>query len=127
MKMLLLVAAGGACGATGRYLVGGLAKSVFGLGFPWGTLIVNILGSFLMGVLIEIFALRQQHTPIEVQAFLTIGVLGGFTTFSAFSLDVVVLLERKQHLAAATYLGSSVLLSILALFAGLIAVRTVMQ
>ncbi len=126
MKMLLLAAAGGAVGAAGRYLVGVASKSLLGLSFPWGTLIVNIFGSFLMGVLIELFALRQQPTPLEIQVFLAIGVLGGFTTFSTFSLDVVVLAERKQHLAAALYLSGSVLLSILALLAGLLAVRAAM-
>ena len=83
MKLVLLVAAGGAIGAVGRYLVGVGAVRLLGFGFPWGTLIVNVLGSLLMGLLIEFIALRLSASN-EVRTFLATGVLGSFTTFSAF-------------------------------------------
>lgn len=126
MKLVLLVAAGGAIGAVGRYLVGVGAVRVLGFGFPWGTLIVNVLGSLLMGLLIEFIALRLSASN-EVRTFLATGVLGSFTTFSAFSLDFAVLMERKEHMAALFYLSASVTLSILALFAGLSLARSLLQ
>ena len=126
MKMLLLAASGGAIGAGARYLVGVGAARLLGAGFPWGTLIVNIAGCFLMGVLIEMLALRFSATN-DMRVFLTTGLLGGFTTFSAFALDVVVLAERKQNVAAMLYLGSSVFFSLLALFAGLAMVRSLLH
>ena len=126
MKMILMVALGGATGAIGRYLVGVGAARFIGAGFPWGTLIVNVVGSLIMGVLIAAFALRYSISN-EMRAFLTVGILGGFTTFSAFSLDFAVLMERKDYGLAMLYLGSSVGLSILALFVGLSIARTVFQ
>lgn len=126
MKMVLMVALGGAVGAVGRYLVGVGATRLIGHGFPWGTLIVNIAGSLIMGVLIAAVALRYSVSN-EMRAFLTIGILGGFTTFSAFSLDFVVLFERKDYGLAMFYLGSSVGLSILALFVGLSIARAALQ
>ena len=126
MKLVLLAAAGGAIGAAGRYLVGLGAARLLGFAFPWGTLIVNVAGCFAMGVLVELIALRTSASN-EVRVFLATGVLGGFTTFSAFSLDFAMLLERREHMAAALYAGSSVLLSILALFAGLGLVRALLQ
>ena len=122
MKLILLAAAGGAIGAAGRYIVGISAVRLLGHGFPWGTLSVNILGSFLMGVLIEAWALRF-NAPQEVRVFLATGLLGGFTTFSAFSLDLVTLFERKDYGTALIYLMGSVGLSLLALFAGLYVMR----
>lgn len=122
MKMLIIAAAGGAIGAGGRYLVGVGAMRLLGGGFPWATLIVNVSGCFLMGVLIETAALKWSMSQ-EMRVFLTTGILGGFTTFSAFSLDFAVLMERKAHAVALAYLGSSVGFSILALFAGLSVAR----
>jgi fluoride exporter len=122
MKTLLVVAAGGALGASARYLVGIGSGRLLGYGFPYGTLIVNVVGCLIMGLLIEAMALRWT-VGNELRAFLTVGILGGFTTFSAFSADFALLLERKQHLAAALYLGGSVGLSIAALFLGLAIVR----
>jgi len=113
---LLQVAAGGALGASARYLTGVGAVRLFGHGFPWGTLIVNVVGSFLMGVLIVTLA---QKGGMRFAPFLTIGLLGGFTTFSAFSLDAVTLFERGQIGAAAGYVAASVVVSIAALFFGL--------
>jgi len=126
MKMVLMAALGGAIGAAGRYLVGVGAMRLLGSGFPWGTLIVNIVGSLIMGLLIEAFALRYSVSN-EIRTLLTTGVLGGFTTFSAFSLDFAVLMERKAHGLAVVYLGASVGLSILALFVGLSMARTALQ
>ena len=124
MKMMLMVAMGGAFGSAGRYMVGVLATRLFGIGFPWGTMIVNIMGSFLMGVLVASLALRYSVSN-EVRGFLAIGVLGGFTTFSSFALDYVYLYEKKQYLASAGYMGLSVFCSILALFFGLALVRSI--
>lgn len=113
---LIQVAAGGALGASARYLTGVGAVRLLGLGFPWGTLTVNVVGSFLMCVLIVALAERG---GMRFAPFLTVGILGGFTTFSAFSLDAVTLFERGQVSAAAGYVAASVILSITALFLGL--------
>ena len=126
MKMFLMVAMGGAIGAAGRYLVGVGAIRLLGTGFPWGTLIVNVVGSLIMGMMIEAFALRYSVSN-EVRTFLATGILGGFTTFSAFSLDMATLIERKAQGLAVIYLGASVGLSILALFAGLAIARVIFQ
>jgi CrcB protein len=120
--LILAVAAGGALGSVARYLVGIASTKVFGLSFPWGTLIVNIAGSLLIGVFIELFALRAD-LPQEARVFLTVGICGGFTTFSTFSLDAWVLFERGELGLAAAYVVASVLLSIAALVAGLYLVR----
>ncbi len=124
MNMILAVAAGGAIGATGRYLVGRLMLNVMGPGFPWGTLTVNIVGSFLIGLLYELivykFSLSEQW-----QAFLVIGILGGFTTFSAFSLELGVMLEKDQFSTAAIYAIGSVIFGIVALFAGIFAGKAI--
>ena len=117
---MLQVAAGGALGAAARYLVGVAAMRLVGPGFPWATLAVNVLGSFLMGVLVVVLARRGgQH----LAPFLMTGVLGGFTTFSAFSLDVATLYERGAVASAAAYAAASVLLSVAGLFAGLALAR----
>lgn len=124
--MTLWVAAGGAVGAAGRYFVGGHMLRLMGPSFPWGTICVNIVGSFVMGILVGLMAHRLNLTP-EWRAFLTVGVLGGFTTFSAFALDVAVMFERKAHLLGALYIAASVGLAILALFAGLALAREFAQ
>ena len=126
MKLVTLAAAGGAIGAAARYLVGIGAARLLGFGFPWGTLIVNVVGCLAMGLLIEMIAQKYSVTN-EFRTFVATGILGGFTTFSAFSLDFATLLERKQHVAASLYLGASVSLSIIALFAGLALARSVLQ
>ncbi|TDI63550.1 MAG: fluoride efflux transporter CrcB [Alphaproteobacteria bacterium] len=123
MRMILAVAAGGAVGAVGRYLIAAQALRLLGPNFPWGTLTVNVLGSFAMGVIVELSALRLSLSPPS-RAFLVIGLLGGFTTFSAFSLDVSVLLERNEISRAALYALVSVVLSVGALFAGLAVTRS---
>jgi fluoride exporter len=113
---LLQVAAGGAIGASGRYLVNVTSGRLFGTGFPVGTLVVNVLGSFLMGVLVVLLAEKSGN---RLAPFLMTGVLGGFTTFSAFSLDAITLWERGQTALAAGYVLASVLLSLAAFFLAL--------
>ena len=122
MNMMFAVAAGGAIGATGRFLMGRLMLTVMGPGFPWGTLSVNILGSFLLGFIVYLMATRYSLSHIW-QGFLVIGVLGGFTTFSAFSLEVALMLQKNEIGAAAFYAFGSILIGVLALFAGLYAGR----
>lgn len=119
----LIVFAGAGIGGALRHGVNLAAARMFGLGFPFGTIIVNVLGSFLLGVLAGYFAFRT-GLPQHVRLFLTTGVLGGFTTFSAFSLDAALLMERHAYWSAAAYMAGSVLLSLLALFAGLSLFRT---
>lgn len=123
MPMILWVAAGGALGSAARYLVNVAAGRLLGPEFPWGTLAVNVAGSFVMGLLIALMALKMQVSQ-EVRAFLTTGVLGGFTTFSAFSLDFALLVERRETGLAALYVIASVGLSLAAIFAGLRLGRT---
>lgn len=118
MKMVLAVALGGALGAVARYGLVEAATRLFGAGFPWGTLAVNVVGSVAMGLLIELMALLWSPGP-ELRAFLVVGVLGAFTTFSTFSLDVVVLTQRGEALAAAAYVAASLALCIGGLIAGL--------
>ena len=118
MQMILYVALGGALGAVGRYLVAMQAIRMFGPQLPVGTIVVNVVGSFALGLLVELLALRVNITP-EVRAFLVLGVLGGFTTFSAFSLDMSLMIERSQYAEAAAYAIGSVVLCVVALFAGL--------
>ena len=114
------VALGGAIGASARYATGVATLRAFGPGFPWGTFVVNVLGSFLMGVL----AVTMAQTGNRFAPLLMTGVLGGFTTFSAFSLDAVSLWERGQAGTAALYVASSVTLAIGGLLLGLLAART---
>lgn len=123
MTHTLLVALGGALGAALRHGANHAALRLFGPGFPWGTLFVNVAGSFVMGVLVVCLARRLGGGP-EWRLFLATGLLGGFTTFSAFSLDVAALWERGAA-AALGYAGASVVLSVLALFAGLALARLV--
>jgi fluoride exporter len=123
MMNVALVAAGGAMGSVLRHFCNLAALRWFGSNFPWGTLSVNVLGSFVMGVFIELLA-RRFGGSNELRLFIATGVLGGFTTFSAFSLDFVILTERGAMGQALVYALASVVLSILALFFGLWLVRT---
>ncbi len=122
MTSILWIALGGALGASSRHLVGLWAMRLFGTGLPWGTLMVNILGSFVMGAFIELLALRLQGST-GLRLFVATGFLGGFTTFSAFSLDFALMWERGEIGWAAGYALLSVICSISALFFGLWAVR----
>lgn len=124
MQSFLIVGAGGALGAMGRYGFGQLLFRLSAGGFPFATLGVNIIGSLLMGLLIGLLARFTPDWQAEARLFAAVGVLGGFTTFSAFSLDVVVLFERGAVTSAVLYVLASVCLSILALFAGLMIVRS---
>ena len=119
----LLVFLGGGLGAATRHGVNILSMRLWGVGFPIGTLLVNVVGSLIMGMLVEHFALRSGIST-SARLFLTTGVLGGFTTFSAFSLEAVLLYQRGQSGAAALYVLASTVLSIGALIAGMSLVRT---
>ena len=125
MQLLLLASAGGAIGAGLRHLVNEAFVARGLHAFPWATLTVNVVGSLIMGLLAGMFAERSQFGP-DVRVFLTTGILGGFTTFSAFSIDVARLAEGGAAGAALSYAAISVLLSIAAVFAGLWISRTVL-
>ena len=122
LKLYLAVAAGGALGSVARYLFVGQAARLLGAGFPWGTLGVNVFGSLVMGLAAGFFAARISMPP-EMQAFVSVGVLGGFTTFSAFSFDVSQLLERDALMLAVVYGAVSFGLSIGAVLLGLTFMR----
>lgn len=124
MYNVLIVALGGGIGAALRHLSGMAAMRLLGAGFPYGTMFVNVLGSFVMGVFIELLA-RRFEASAELRLFFATGVLGGFTTFSSFSLDTALLYERGQLGLAAIYVVGSVAIAIAALFAGLALVRSV--
>lgn len=123
MEKLFLVAAGGAVGAVARYLAGTL--TVRWGGWPWATLGVNILGGLLMGILIGTLALRGGAEQERMRLLLGVGFLGGFTTFSAFSLEVANMIERRDMAGAAGYSIVSVIASVAAVFAGLMLARRV--
>lgn len=125
MIHVLAIGCGGFLGAVARYGVGALAVALLGRGLPFGTMIVNIVGSFLMGGLIEVFA-RVWSPGMMVQAFFITGFLGAFTTFSTFSLDAVTLYQRGEIMLAMGYVLLSVILSIMALFAGLYLARNIL-
>lgn len=122
MQNLLLVMIGGGIGAGARHLVNLGVPKVVGLGFPWATIVVNIVGSLAMGLLVGLLARRSGDTT-AVRLFLATGILGGFTTFSAFSLDFVTLWERGAAGTAFAYALLSVIGALAAIFAGLWLVR----
>lgn len=119
---IAVVAGGGALGAAGRYLANVAATRLLGIGFPWGTMVVNILGSLVMGLVIGWLA-RRNEGGMVLSLFLTTGILGGFTTFSAFSLDALNLWQRGEVGLAFGYVAGSVVLSLAAVFAGLSIMR----
>jgi CrcB protein len=114
----LLVFLGGGLGAALRHGVNLASVRLFGFGFPIGTLFINVTGSFVMGLIAGWFALKGDLSQ-SWRLFLTTGVLGGYTTFSAFSLDAILLWERNEIGLAALYVAGSVILSLLGLVAGL--------
>ena len=118
---ILLIAIGGGIGSVLRYLIGGFAQRAASVGFPAGTLVVNVTGSFLIGALSQHFMNTQTH-PLARAALIT-GLCGGYTTFSAFSLETVGLVEGGEVGRAAAYVVLSVALSIAATFAGMAAIR----
>jgi fluoride exporter len=121
-QFVLAVAVGGAIGSVARYLVAIGSGKIFGTNFPWGILIINVTGSFLIGVFVGLFATKWD-LPQSVRIFLTVGICGGYTTFSTFSLDSYYLMERGQLLMALAYIVGSVVLSICALVGGLYLAR----
>jgi fluoride exporter len=123
-QLILAVAVGGALGSVARYLVGIESGRLFGTDFPWGTLIINVSGSFLIGVFAALFATKWS-LPQSARVFLIVGICGGFTTFSTFSLDVWYLIERGQLLASLGYILASVILSTVALIAALHLIRVI--
>lgn len=122
---ILYAALGGAIGASLRYMVTNFANSVWGNGFPYGTMAVNVIGSFLMGILFVIFAEKLNLSSEAWRVFLMTGILGGFTTLSAFSLDAWQLLERQAYLSAFSYIIFSLVLSIGALILAIYFTRSV--
>lgn len=124
MPNILLVMAGGALGAGLRYLVGLGALRLFGPGFPWGTWAVNIAGGLAMGLLAASLALRGETADEPLRLLLGVGVLGGFTTFSAFSLEMFNMLARGESALALAYAVSSVAGSLIALWTGVWLVRS---
>jgi len=126
MALVLWVAVGGAIGAAARHGVNVWSGRWFGTEFPWHTLSVNLIGCFAMGLLTGLLALRLS-LPQEARAFLAAGILGGFTTFSAFALDFAMLVERKALVTAGIYAAASVLLSLVAVFSGLWLMRALLQ
>jgi CrcB protein len=129
MKLLVLVSVGGAVGAALRFLTyqlfvgSSLARG--GAAFPWATLTVNVAGCFLMGLAVVTILERFGGSP-DLRAFVMTGVLGGFTTFSAFSLDVYELFTKDSVETVAVYIAASVILSIAALLAGIALARWTM-
>ena len=126
MKTVMAIAFGGAFGAVARHFIELWSGMVLGDGFPWGTLMVNVVGCFAMGVLVELMALAWLPS-VEMRAFLTVGILGALTTFSTFSLDIAVLHDRGETLLAASYVLVSVVASIVAIFVGLAVMRAILQ
>lgn len=123
MRLLLLAAAGGAIGAGARHIVNVIGARLLAPSFPWATLTINVVGSIVMGILIAVLS-RRQAPALELRTFLATGILGGFTTFSAFSLEAVQLYERGAGALAAIYVLGSVALSIGGLAAGAALIRT---
>lgn len=123
MNHLLLIALGGALGAVARHLVNQGALRVIGPEYPWGTLMVNVAGSLAIGVLVGWLAFAGRSDATELRFALGVGFLGAFTTMSAFSLDVVLFIERKAYVSAAVYGLGTLALSVVAVFAGLMLAR----
>lgn len=124
LQLIAAVALGGAIGSVARCLVGIGSGRLFGMAFPWGTLIINVTGSFLIGTFIALFAIRWDLSQ-AARVFLTVGICGGYTTFSTFSLDAFYLMERGELLSSAAYMIASVVMSVAALVAAIHLVRTV--
>ena len=122
MALTLWIGLGGALGAVLRHFMNIWIARMAGSDFPWHTMVINISGSFVMGLLITMMALRW-NVGNDLRAFLTTGILGGYTTFSAFSLDFAVLVERKAYTLAGAYALGSVVISLIAIFVGMALAR----
>ncbi len=120
--MIWLVALGGALGSVSRFLMGPALQRAFNATFPVGTLLINILGSLVLGFVMRLAIEGVSVTP-EARAFIAVGFCGGFTTFSTFSYEAIRLLEDGEGWRAAAYIVASVMLSLLAAFVGLVAAR----
>lgn len=125
MALIWYVALGSALGGVGRYLVGDLVQRAAETTFPTGTLVVNITGSFLLGLIIR-YAIETPTVSPEIRAFLTIGICGGYTTFSTFSFESARMLEDGEWTRAALYVALSLLVSVGAVFGGFAAARQVL-
>lgn len=117
------VGLGGAIGAMLRYGAGLAALRLWGANFPWGTLAVNISGSLLIGLITGYLLSLGNELQETVRLFVIVGILGGFTTFSAFALDSIILLQKGEYLPAIAYIGGSVLFSIFATALGLMVTK----
>lgn len=118
MVTALYIALAGALGSLARYGVGAGMQRLVGARFPWGTLLINVAGSFLIGLFMAVFAARGQLDS-RARLAITLGFLGGFTTYSSFALETVSLIERRQTAAAALYVGVTLATGALACWAGL--------
>lgn len=123
MTQLFLIAIGGAIGAVSRHLFGQWTMRAIGPEWPYGTFGVNVIGGLLMGLFVGWLASAGRADANALRSFVAVGVLGGFTTFSAFSLDLVVMIERKAYAGALGYALASVIASVAALFIGLLIAR----
>lgn len=123
MQSFLLVGLGGALGAMSRYGIALLVGRWWPGGFPLATLLVNVVGSVLMGVLVGSLARLLPPHQEELRLFLAVGVLGGFTTFSSFSLDTIVLIQRGAWIEAGAYVFLSVVVCLIGLYLGLLVTR----
>ena len=121
--ILFLIALGGAVGSVLRYLIGGAVQRSSASGYPVGTMFVNVAGCFLIGVFVRY--LLNMQTSAELRALLVVGFCGGFTTFSTFSFETVGLIEGGEYTRAATYIVGSVILCLMATFAGMAAVSAI--
>jgi len=125
MQHVLLIALGGALGAVSRHFVNQAGLRLIGPELPYGTFAVNVLGCFLVGVLVGWLALAGRADATEIRFAFGVGFLGAFTTMSAFSLDLVVMIERKTYMLAAGYAFATLAVSVSAVIAGLIMIRKV--
>lgn len=124
MGQVLAIAAGGACGSVLRFYVSTGVYQWLGRGFPYGTLAVNVVGSFLIGLLAEALILQRVALTLEFRAAILVGVLGGFTTFSSFALETLYLLEQGQFIKAAANIGVSVFVCLAAAWLGVLSGRS---
>ena len=125
MHSFLLVGAGGAIGAMARYGFASLVGRIWPMGFPLATMLINVIGSAAMGVLVGLLARWLPAWQGDARLFVAVGILGGFTTFSTFSLDTIVLIERGDWLSAGAYVLLSVVLCLVGLYLGLLVTRGV--
>lgn len=124
VRIFWAIAIGAAVGGVSRYYLASSVQQRFGAEFPWGTLLVNVTGSLLLGFILR-HALSVPEMNVEMRALLTTGFCGGYTTFSTFSFETVALLEEGQYERAGAYVAGSVALSLLATFAGFILAREI--